>query len=70
MLRDAQKRNPQSVIVMNNLAQTLSDLGRHAEALAQIDKAAADTKSPFAGEVRETRQMILRRMGDRRAESR
>ena len=38
------QRHPQSVIVMNNLAQTLSDQGRHAEALAQIDKAARCAK--------------------------
>lgn len=67
VLRDAQKRHPQSVIVMNNLAQALSDQGRNAEALAQIDKAASDAKSPFAGEVRSTRQMILQRMGQKKA---
>jgi tetratricopeptide (TPR) repeat protein len=69
VLREARKRHPQSVIVMNNLAQTLSDQGRHAEALAQIDKA-ADPASPFAAEVRSTRQMILQRMGQRKAGSR
>nr|WP_231402607.1 PA2778 family cysteine peptidase [Caenimonas aquaedulcis] len=63
VLREAQKRNPQSVIVMNNLAQALSDQGRQEEALAQIDKAAADPHSPFAGDVRSTRAMILGRMG-------
>ena len=69
VLREARMRHPQSVIVMNNLAQTLSDQGRHAEALAQIDKA-ADPASPFAAEVRSTRQMILQRMGQRKASSR
>jgi tetratricopeptide (TPR) repeat protein len=69
VLRQARQRHPQSVIVMNNLAQTLSDQGRHGEALAQIDKA-VDPASPFAAEVRSTRQMILQRMGQRKAGSR
>ncbi|MDB5859200.1 MAG: hypothetical protein JWQ76_2889 [Ramlibacter sp.] len=61
VLRDALERNPQSVIVLNNLAQTLSDLGRHAEALALIDRV-NDPQSPFAAEVRSTRAMIRERM--------
>lgn len=61
VLRAALARSPQSTIVLNNLAQVLSDQGRQAEALAQIDKA-ADPMSPFAAEVRETRQAILKRM--------
>lgn len=69
VLRKALQRHPQSVIVMNNLAQTLSDQGRHAEALAQIDKA-SDPHSPFAGEVRSTRQLILQRMGQRKTGNR
>src|SRR5438105_1787628 len=36
ILRDAQAKHPQSAIVTNNLAQSLSDAGRNAEALAQI----------------------------------
>jgi hypothetical protein len=64
VLRKAQQRHPQSVIVTNNLAQTLSDQGQHAEALAQIDKA-SDPQSPFAAEVRATRQLILQRIGQR-----
>ena len=35
VLRKAQQQHPQSVIVMNNLAQSLSDQGHHAEALAR-----------------------------------
>jgi hypothetical protein len=66
VLRKALERHPQSVIVMNNLAQTLSDQGRHAEALAQIEKA-SDPRSPFAGEVRATRQLIVQRLGQRKA---
>jgi hypothetical protein len=61
VLRTALQRHPQSVIVLNNLAQTLSDQGRHAEALALIRKA-EDPQSPFAGEVRATRQLIEERL--------
>lgn len=61
VLNDALKRSPQSVIVLNNLAQTLSDLGRQKEALAMIDRA-NDPQSPFAAEVRSTRQLIEQRM--------
>ena len=61
VLRAALTRSPQSTIVLNNLAQVLSDQGRQEEALAQIEKA-ADPMSPFADEVRETRQAILKRM--------
>ena len=61
VLRQAQQRHPDSVIVANNLAQTLSDMGRNSEALAQIDKV-ADPHNAFAAEVRATRQLILQRM--------
>lgn len=61
VLRQARQRHPQSAIVVNNLAQTLSDQGRHAEALAQIEKI-SDPLSPFAAEVRATRQLILQRI--------
>lgn len=61
VLRTALDKNPQSVIVLNNLAQTLSDLGRHGEALALLDRA-GDAQSPFAGEVRATRQVVEGRM--------
>jgi tetratricopeptide (TPR) repeat protein len=69
VLQTALRRHPQSVIVMNNLAQALSDQGRQAEALAQIDRA-SDPKSPFAAEVRATRQLILQRIGQRRSGNR
>jgi hypothetical protein len=61
VLRTALQRNPQSVIVLNNLAQTLSDQGRHTEALALIQKA-QDPQSPFADEIRATRQLIEERL--------
>ena len=61
MLRGALARDPASVIVMNNLAQTLSDEGRDREALAVIDKAMG-IESPFGESVRETRAAILRKI--------
>ncbi len=61
VLRQALVRSPESIIVMNNLAQTLSDQGYQGEALALIERA-SDPKSPFASEVRATRQLILQRM--------
>ena len=61
VLRTALQQHPQSVIVMNNLAQTLSDRGQHREALAVIERA-NDARSPFAGEIRATRQLIEERL--------
>jgi tetratricopeptide (TPR) repeat protein len=61
VLRGAAKREPESVVVLNNLAQTLSDLGRNDEALALIERAAA-AGGPFASSVRETRALILSRI--------
>jgi hypothetical protein len=61
-LREAARRDPESVVVLNNLAQTLSDLGRNEEALPVIEKAAA-AGGPFAGAVQNTRQIILERLG-------
>jgi tetratricopeptide (TPR) repeat protein len=69
VLRSAQRRHPQSVIVINNLAQALSDQGRHAEALAQIEKA-EDRQGPFAAEVRSTRQLILQRIAQQKVGNR
>jgi hypothetical protein len=69
VLSEARRRHPQSIIVLNNLAQTLSDQGRHAEALAVIDQA-TDPASPFAGEVRSTRQTILERLQRARSAAR
>ena len=61
VLRDAARQNPDSVIVLNNLAQTLSDEGRDAEALPVIERAAA-LGGPFAKAVEETHQTIRQRM--------
>ena len=65
VLRNAAGRAPDSVIVLNNLAQTLSDLGRHEEALVVIDRAAAaagPAGAPFSAEVQKTRDAILERL--------
>lgn len=70
VLREGLRRHPRSVILMNNLAQVLSDQGRHQEALQQINQAGADGASPFAAEVKATRQLILERLQSRRAASR
>ncbi|MBI2770172.1 MAG: PA2778 family cysteine peptidase [Burkholderiales bacterium] len=61
VLRKALQAHPQSTVVMNNLAQTLSDQGRQGEALLQIDQA-LKLQGPFESEVRSTRQLILERM--------
>jgi len=67
VLRAAARRDPDSVVVLNNLAQTLSDLGRHEEALGLIERAAA-AGGPFAGAVEKTRATILERLGKKRVE--
>ena len=54
-------REPDSAVVLNNLAQTLSDQGRNLEALAYINRAAA-AGGPFASAVADTRAMILKRI--------
>lgn len=64
VLRTALQKNPQSVILLNNLAQTLSDQGKNREAMETIQKA-ADLQSPFASEVKATRQLIEERLGKR-----
>jgi hypothetical protein len=69
VLRTAQQRHPKSVIVINNLAQALSDQGRNTEALAVIGKA-SDPQGPFAGEVRSTRQLIQQRIAQQKSGSR
>lgn len=61
VLRTALRKNPQSVIVMNNLAQTLSDQGRNEEALELIRRA-AQQQSPFAADVRATKELIEERL--------
>lgn len=60
-LRDALTLHPGSPVLLNNLAQTLSDLGRHAEALALADEAAA-APGAFATAIAETRAGIAARL--------
>lgn len=69
ILQGAQAKHPQSAVVTNNLAQALSDAGRNAEALAQIDKV-SDPHGPFAAEIKSTRALILQRMAQQRAGNR
>lgn len=65
VLRDAAARHPDSVAVLNNLAQVLSDEGRLDEALATIERAARDA-GPYAAAVEATRRSIeKRRKGSR-----
>jgi len=61
VLRSALARQPDSVVVLNNLAQTLSDEGRNTEALALVERAVA-LGGPFASAVSETRALILKRI--------
>jgi tetratricopeptide (TPR) repeat protein len=65
VLREASRRDPESVIVLNNLAQTLSDQNRDEEALPIIERAAA-TAGPHAAAVDQTRQAILARIAAKR----
>jgi tetratricopeptide (TPR) repeat protein len=63
VLREALQHNPDSVIALNNLAQTLSDQGRSREALPLIERAAASgAGGPFAAAVDDTRRAILQRL--------
>ena len=61
VLRRAAEVEPSSVIVLNNLAQTLADQGKDAEALRFIERAAA-LGGPFAGAVEDTRKAIRARL--------
>jgi len=61
VLRDAAKRDPESVIVLNNLAQVLADQGRYGEALPYAERAAA-TGGPHAAAVQQTRNTILEKL--------
>ncbi len=65
VLQAASRRHPESVAVMNNLAQTLSDLGRNTEALALIDQA-IEVDGPYSATARETRELIVGRMAQKR----
>jgi tetratricopeptide (TPR) repeat protein len=62
VLREALAREPDSQVVLNNLAQILSDQGRNREALPLIDRAAAAGGS-FADDVKKTRATIVEKLG-------
>jgi hypothetical protein len=61
VLREASQRDPGSVIVLNNLAHTISEQGRPEEALPIIERAAA-AGGPFSEAVQKTRATILESM--------
>jgi tetratricopeptide (TPR) repeat protein len=61
VLRDASRRAPESVVILNNLASVLSDLGRNSEALALIERAGA-APGAFADAIAETRALIQKRL--------
>jgi tetratricopeptide (TPR) repeat protein len=65
VLRRAQKQQPESVVVLNNLAQALSDQGRNKEALLIADRAAA-VDSPFNKTAIETRDSIRAKLNGKR----
>jgi len=65
VLRQAADRHPDSVVVLNNLAQTLSDQKRDDEALALIERAVA-MGGPFSAAARDTRELILQRIQENR----
>jgi predicted Zn-dependent protease len=67
-LRAAERAHPDSPVVLNNLAQTLSDLGRQREALALTDRA-LQSAGAFDAQLRETRALILKRMQGKRQQS-
>jgi hypothetical protein len=70
VLRDALKRAPDSIIVLNNLAQTLSDQGKNEEALPLIERAVERTGAtgPYAKAVLETRDTVRRRLSGKQSE--
>jgi hypothetical protein len=66
VLRQAVDKHPESAVALNNLAQTLSDLGRNAEALERIEQArtlAAAQDPAVRQSVQETHAGIVRRLG-------
>lgn len=65
VLREAERREPTSPIVLNNLAQTLSDQGKDEEALPFIERAVA-AGGPHAAAIQETRRTILERIAKKK----
>jgi hypothetical protein len=65
VLREASKRDPGSVIVLNNLAHTIAEQGRPEEALPIIERAAA-AGGPHAEAVQSTRKTILEKIAKKK----
>lgn len=65
VLRELQGRNPDSPVVLNNLAQVVSDRGRHAEALTLVQRAARNP-GPFSAAIGETEALIMKRLKESR----
>ena len=62
VLREALRRSPDSIIALNNLAQTLSDQGKNEEALRFIERALERASGgPLAAAVQETHDTIRKR---------
>lgn len=61
VLRTAERASPDSVVVLNNLAQTLSDLGRDREALPIIERA-IKLGGPFSATVEDTKRGIEQKL--------
>ena len=61
VLRAAERTNPESVVVLNNLAQTVSDQGRPAEALPIIERA-EKLGGPFSEAVQDTKRAIEQKL--------
>jgi len=66
VLRQGLVHHPDAVPLLNNLAQTLSDMGRNREALAVLQGAVAPEGSTFAAALRDTLAMVRQRLGDGR----
>ena len=62
VLRQSHQGHPDSVEVLNNLSQVLSELGRNEEALQLIEHAMT-LKGPFQAEVAATREGIRKKLG-------
>jgi hypothetical protein len=63
ILRRVFARHPDSVVVANNLALVLSDMGRNDDALALVAWAAQADDTPVSTAVRDTHRLILDRLG-------
>jgi tetratricopeptide (TPR) repeat protein len=62
VLRAALDQHPDSAAVANNLAQTLSDLGRNVEAMELLGRIVLPTDSPLKAAVDDTRALVERRL--------